>query len=89
MVNGLFQLSTTDKGLQLRLDVPAQHTEADQALRKELIQNELNAEEERLLTSSLFFSMLPLHRSEPVHCIVLACIGILIFERRFDRVLAP
>ncbi|GEM_PF-2140418 len=89
VVNGLFQLSTTDKGLQLRLDVPAQHTEADQALRKELIQNELNAEEERLLTSSLFFSMLPLHRSEPVHCIVLACIGILIFERRFDRVLAP
>ena len=88
VVNGLFQLQALNGGLQLRLDVPAQHRDANQALRRELIQNELNPEEERLLTSSLFFSMLPLHRSEPLHCLVLACIGILIFERRFDRVLA-
>ena len=89
VVNGLFQLNALNGGLQLRLDVPAQHLDANQALRRELIQNELNPEEERLLTSSLFFSMLPLHRSEPLHCLVLASIGILIFERRFDRVLAP
>ena len=62
VVNGLFQLQALNGGLQLRLDVPAQHRDANQALRRELIQNELNPEEERLLTSSLFFSMLPLHR---------------------------
>ena len=88
VVNDLFQLTNHNGGVRLKLDIPTQHREANQALRRELIQNELNPEEERLLTSSLFFSMLPLHRSEPLHCLVLGCIGVLIFEGRFDRVLA-
>jgi len=88
VVNGLFHLESTDNTLRLQLDVPAQHAIADRAIREHLIQNQLTAEEERLLTASLFFSMLPLHRSQPRHCLVFACIGVLIMERCFDIVLS-
>ena len=88
VVNGLFHLEFTDSTLRLQLDVPAQQPIADQAIRRHLVRDLLTAEEERLLTASLFFSMLPLHRSEPKHCLVFTCIGVLIMERHFDIVLS-
>ena len=88
VVNGLFRLECVNTTVQLQLDVPAQQSIADQAIRRHLVRDQLTAEEERLLTASLFFSMLPLHRSEPKHCLAFACIGALIIERQFDSVLS-
>ena len=87
VVNGLFTLKKTSTSFQLELDIPSHYAEANQAIREHLIQDQLSAEEERLLTASLFFSMLPLHRNEPLNCIAFTCIGSLILERQFDSVI--
>ena len=87
VVNGLFELKKTPTSLQLKIDIPQQYAIANQAIREHLIQNQLSNEEERLLTASLFFSMLPLHCNEPLQCMVFTCIGSLILEHQFDRVI--
>ena len=55
-------------------------------MQTELLGNRLSRDEERLLTANLFLSMLPLHREDPLRCVVLSCIGVLILEQRFDAV---
>ena len=87
VVNGLFHLQGSAKELQLQLDVPGQYHDVNRALNQLLADDSLSDDEERLLTASLFFSMLPLHRSEPCHCVVFSCIGLLILEQRFADVL--
>ena len=44
-------------------------------------------EEERWLTSSLFVSMLPLHREDGDRCLAFIAIGLMILEAKFDAVL--
>ena len=85
--NGLFQLQSTTNRLELQLDVPVQYAEVDRAFQQHLFTDQLTPEEERCLTASLFLSMLPLHSSEPLHCVVFSCIGVLILEDRFHCVL--
>ena len=86
VVNGLFHLTHQNNQLRLQLDVPAHHREVNAAMQTELLGDRLSHDEERLLTASLFLSMLPLHREDPLRCVVLSCIGVLILEQRFDAV---
>ena len=85
--NSLFHLDCKSSTIQLQLDVPEHYAYVNRTINEQVIQGALSAEEERLLTCSLFFSMLPLHRQEPLHCLVFSCIGVLIHEQRFDAVL--
>ena len=87
VVNGLFHLTHQQHQLRLQLDVPTHHREVNAAMQTELLGDQLSRDEERLLTASLFLSMLPLHREDPLRCVVLTCIGVLILEQRFDAVI--
>ena len=85
--NSLFHLGYKSSTIQLQLDVPKHYACVNRSISEHVIQAALSAEEERLLTGSLFLSMLPLHRQEPLHCVAFSCIGALIHEQRFNAVL--
>ena len=88
VVNDLFELKITAPGqLQLRLDVPAHYSEVHRSVEQIMIADQLSSEEERLLTASLFFSMLPLHREDGERCLVFTAIGLMILSKQFDAVL--
>ena len=76
VVNDLFQLTTTAPGqLKLTLDVPSHYQELQQAMERSGILQDLQPYEERWLTASLFFSMLPLHREDGHRCLAFIAIG--------------
>ncbi|MCB4389377.1 aminoglycoside phosphotransferase family protein [Synechococcus sp. MU1617] len=85
--NSMFHLKLNDNVLTLQIDVPQHYDIVNNAIQEEVIKDELNPYEERFLTASLFLSMLPLHRQEPLHCVMFSCIAVLILENRFDNVL--
>ena len=85
--NSMFYLKLNNNTLILQIDVPKHYYIVNNAIEKEVIKDELSPDEERLLTASLFLSMLPLHRQEPLHCVMFSCIAVLIMENRFDNVL--
>ena len=88
VVNDLFQLTTTAPGqLKLTLDVPSHYQELQQAMERSGIFQDLQPDEERWLTASLFFSMLPLHREDGDRCLAFIAIGLMILEAKFDTVL--
>ena len=84
IVNDLFEINGDSNGnLTLKLDIPSHYEDVDYAINANIIQNQLSDEEERLLVSSLFLSMLPLHRENPKRCLAFSCIGLLILEKKF------
>ncbi len=88
VVNDLFCLERLSPGhLRLSLDVPAHYNELQQAMQCSGLLRDLLPEEERWLTSSLFFSMLPLHREDGDRCLAFTAIGLMILEAKFDAVL--
>jgi len=88
VVNDLFTLERIRPGhLRLNLDVPAHYDELQQAMECSGLLHGLMPEEERWLTSSLFFSMLPLHREDGDRCLAFIAIGLMILEAKFDAVL--
>ena len=88
VVNDLFSLERLRPGhLRLNLDVPAHYDELQQAMECSGLLHGLLPEEERWLTSSLFFSMLPLHREDGDRCLAFIAIGLMILEAKFDAVL--
>jgi len=88
VVNDLFTLEKLSPGhLRLSLDVPAHYDEVQQAMDSSGLLHGLLPEEERWLTSSLFFSMLPLHREDGERCLTFIAIGLMILEAKFDAVL--
>ena len=88
VVNDLFTLEKLSAGhLRLSLDVPAHYDEVQQAMDSSGLLHGLLPEEERWLTSSLFFSMLPLHREDGERCLAFIAIGLMILEAKFDAVL--
>ena len=88
VVNDLFTLEKLSPGhLRLSLDVPAHYDEVQQAMDSSGLLHDLLPEEERWLTSSLFFSMLPLHREDGERCLAFIAIGLMILEAKFDAVL--
>ena len=87
IVNDLFELNGDINGnLILKLDIPSHYKDVDTAINANIIQNKLSSEEERLLVSSLFLSMLPLHKENPRRCLAFSCIGLLILEKKFNDV---
>lgn len=88
VVNDLFSLEKLSPGhLRLRLDVPAHYDALQQAMYSSGLLQGLLPEEERWLTSSLFVSMLPLHREDGDRCLAFIAIGLMILEAKFDAVL--
>ena len=88
VVNDLFNLEKLSPGhLRLHLDVPAHYDALQQAMDSSGLLQGLLPEEERWLTSSLFFSMLPLHREDGDRCLAFIAIGLMILEAKFDAVL--
>ncbi len=88
VVNDLFSLERLSPGhLRLNLDVPAHYDELQQAMKCSGLLHGLQQDEERWLTSSLFFSMLPLHREDGDRCLAFIAIGLMILEAKFDAVL--
>ena len=85
--NSLFHLDYQSSTIQLQLNVPEHYDYVNRTISEDVIKGELTLEEERLLTASLFLSMLPLHHQDPLHCVAFSCIGVLIHEHRFDGVL--
>ncbi|QNJ18441.1 hypothetical protein SynA1825c_00098 [Synechococcus sp. A18-25c] len=88
VVNDLFSLEKLSPGhLRLHLDVPAHYDALQQAMDSSGLLQGLLPEEERWLTSSLFVSMLPLHREDGDRCLAFIAIGMMILEAKFDAVL--
>ena len=88
IVNNMFDLKITKENITLKLEMPPQYTFVNNMISELIIKNGLSKDEERVLTSSLFFSMIPLHRKEALHCIAFICIGLLIYEDKFDKILS-
>lgn len=90
VVNDLFDLRMLGPGhLHLQLDVPDHYPMVNAAIDELVLQGRLNDDDERLLSASLFFSMLPLHREDGERCLVFTAIGLLILQRCFDALLPP
>lgn len=88
VVNDRFELDLPHLGhLRLHLDVPSHYREVNQAMDEQILKGKLSRDEERLLTASLFFSMLPLHREDGERCLVFTAIGQMILQQCFDSVL--
>ncbi|WP_250396970.1 hypothetical protein [Synechococcus sp. MU1651] len=88
VVNDLFDLEKLSPGhLRLQLDVPAHYDEVQQAMHSSGLLHDLVPEEERWLTSSLFFSMLPLHSEDGGRCLAFIAIGLMILDGQFNAVL--
>ena len=88
VVNDLFNLEKLCPGhLRLHLDVPAHYDALQQAMDSSDLLQGLLPDEERWLTSSLFVSMLPLHREDGDRCLAFIAIGLMILEAKFDAVL--
>ena len=88
VVNDLFSLEKLSPGhLHLNLDVPTHYDELQKAMESSGLLQGLLPGEERWLTSSLFFSMLPLHREDGDRCLAFIAIGLMILEAKFDTVL--
>lgn len=88
VVNDLFNLEKLSPGhLRLQLDVPAHYDALQQAMDSSGLLQGLLPDEERWLTSSLFVSMLPLHREDGDRCLAFTAIGLMILEAKFDAVL--
>jgi len=84
IINDFFEINgDIDGNLTLKTDVPSHYEDINYAIEENIIQNRLSVEEERLLVSSLFLSMLPLHRENPKRCLAFSCIGLLILEGKF------
>lgn len=87
-VNNLFICRREGNQLELRLHAPANHRFLLDAA-ESLLLGAVPKEERRILTASLFLSMLPLHAEDPARQIALAATGVLLWHEELDRAVAP
>jgi hypothetical protein len=86
-VNNLFTHTMEDNHLELQLYAPPNHGFLMEAA-ESLLLGVVPAEERRILTSSLFLSMLPLHREDPARQLALAATGVLLWHDDFSGAVA-
>ena len=85
IVNNLFSLRwNSAKEIDLQVYVPAHQPFLANAFQELLRPADLSEQQLNLLTASLFFSMLPLHREDSDRQVALAISGMLLLERASD-----
>lgn len=83
--NDLFDINILSPALvELEIHVPRHYHAVNNAINKHFISNSLNQYDERYLTSSLFLSMLPLHKENGKRCVAFTCIAQLIMTQQFN-----
>lgn len=81
IINNIFKIDfKTSSDLELQIYSPPNQSFLEQIFYEILLPPSLNISELRLLTSSLFFSMLPLHSEDPCRQLALAYRGMDMFE---------
>ena len=81
IVNNLFSLRRLDRDhLELEIYIPPLQAFVAAAFRQVLMPPTMSDRELHLLTASLFFSMLPLHREDPERLVALAASGMLMLN---------
>lgn len=86
-VNNLFSHHVEGNHLEIRLYAPPNHRFLLEAAEGMLL-GAVPAEERRILTASLFLSMLPLHRDDPARQLALAATGVLLWHDDFGSAVA-
>jgi hypothetical protein len=87
-VNNLFALRRQGQELELQLYAPPNHAFLQEAF-EQLLLGVVPAGERRILTTSLFLSMLPLHREDPARLLALAATGVLLWHDELAGAIAP
>lgn len=87
IVNNMFSLTCSNKIIYLCLKIPSHYDTVNTQIEQKIIKKNLSNDEERLLTSSLFFSMLDIHKESSLRCMALTCIGQLIYSGNFSNAL--
>ena len=87
IVNDMFTIKFLKNTVYFSVKIPGYYNFVNKEIEDKIIGKSLTDDEERILTSSLFFSMLYLHRENPLRCMALTCIGQLIYTGNFSNAL--